>query len=148
MIYIASDHGGFRLKEKIREYLQNKGENIIDLGPHRYSPKDDFPDYAIPLAEEVAKDPKNRGVLLCRNGAGVEIAANKVNGIRAVVSWDPKHAASTRHDDNTNVLALPADFLNEEKAKEVLDAWLAASFAGEERFERRLGEIEDFEEKN
>lgn len=146
MIYIASDHGGFQLKEKLKKYLQNKGEKLVDLGPQRFSPKDDFPDYAIPLAEEVVKDPKNLGILLCRNGAGVEVAANKVAGARAVISWDPKHAASTRADDNANILALPADYLDEQKAIEVLKSWLATPFSKEERFERRLEKIEKEEE--
>src|SRR3990167_990809 len=145
MIYIASDHGGFKLKEKIEEHLHSKGLQVQDLGPDRLDPTDDFPDFAIPVAKKVAENQGSLGVLLCRNGVGVEVAANKINGVRAALSWDPRHAASSRHDDNSNVLALPADYLDEKKAVEVLDAWLSTPYSKEVRFERRIKKIEEEE---
>lgn len=141
-IFLASDHGGFELKEKIKEHLSNSGKEVIDLGPEKLDPGDDFPDYAIPLAEKVAESQDNLGILLCRNGAGVEVAANKVDGVRAALSWEPKHAASTRADDNSNVLALPADYLSDSVAFKTVDAWLSTPYTKEERFERRLEKIE------
>lgn len=146
-IYLASDHGGFDLKEKIQEHLIASGKEVVDLGPENLNPDDDFPDFAIPLAEKVAENQDNLGILLCRNGAGVEVAANKVDGVRAVLSWDPKHAASTRADDNANVLALPADYIDSQKAFEVVDTWLATPYKEEERFERRLEKIEKEEDE-
>jgi len=146
MIYLASDHGGFKLKEVIEKHLRDKGGDVIDLGPNKLDPTDDFPDFVIPLAHKVAENPENLGIVLCRNGVGVEVAANKVDGIRAALSWDPKHAASTRADDNSNVLALPADYLDEKKALDVLEAWLSTTYAGEERFDRRLDKIKKEEE--
>lgn len=146
MIYLASDHGGFKLKEAIEKHLRDKGKDVVDFGPDKLDPTDDFPDFVIPLAHKVAENPANLGIVLCRNGVGVEVAANKVDGVRAALSWDPKHAASTRVDDNSNVLALPADYLEEKKALEVLDAWLSVSYAGEERFDRRLDKIKKEEE--
>jgi ribose 5-phosphate isomerase B len=146
MIYLSSDHGGFELKQKIKEYLVDRGKEVTDLGPDKLDPNDDFPDFAIPLAEKVAKGEGNLGIVLCRNGAGVEVAANKVDGVRAVLSWDPRHAASTRADDNANVLALPADYLDSQKAFEVVDAWLSTPYNKEERFERRLKKIEEEED--
>lgn len=148
MIYLASDHGGFKLKEKIEEHLLSSGKEVVDLGPKKLDPEDDFPDFAIPLAEKVAEDENNLGIVLCRNGAGVEVAANKVDGVRAVLSWEPKHAASTREDDNANVLALPADYLDEQKAFEVVDTWLSTSYKKAERFDRRLKKIESEEDAN
>ena len=148
MIYLASDHGGFKLKEAIEKHLREKGEDVVDLGPEKLDPTDDFPDFVIPLAKKVAEDPKNLGVALCRNGVGVEVAANKIDGVRAALSWDPKHAASSRRDDNSNVLALPADYLDEKKAIEVLEAWLSTPYAKEPRFERRLKKIEKEEREN
>jgi len=145
MIYIASDHGGFKLKEKIEEHLHSKGLQVQDLGPDRLDPTDDFPDFAVPVAKKVAENQGSLGVLLCRNGVGVEVAANKINGVRAALSWDPRHAASSRHDDNSNVLALPADYLDEKKAVEVLDAWLSTPYSKEARFERRIKKIEEEE---
>src|SRR3990167_6118556 len=148
MIYIASDHGGFKLKEKIEEYLKDKGLEVMDLGPQKLNPTDDFPDFVIPLAKKVAENKENLGIALCRNGVGVEVAANKIDGVRAALSWDPKHAASSRRDDNSNVLALPADYLDEKKAIEVLEAWLSTPYAKEPRFERRLKKIEKEEREN
>ena len=145
MIYIASDHGGFKLKEKIEEHLHSKGLQVQDLGPDRLDPTDDFPDFAVPVAKKVAENQGSLGVLLCRNGVGVEVAANKINGVRAALSWDPRHAASSRHDDNSNVLALPADYLDEKKAVEVLDAWLSTPYSKEARFERRIKKKEEEE---
>src|SRR3990167_8197237 len=148
MIYLASDHGGFKLKEAIEKYLRNKGQEVIDIGPQKLDPTDDFPDFVIPLAKKVAEDPENLGVALCRNGVGVEVSANKIDGVRAALSWDPRHAASSRRDDNSNVLALPADYLDQKKAIEVLEAWLSTPYAREPRFERRLKKIEKEEREN
>ena len=148
MIYLASDHGGYKLKEAIEKHLKEKGVEVIDVGPEKLDPTDDFPDFVIPLAKKVAEDPKNLGVVLCRNGVGVEVAANKIDGVRAALSWEPKHAASSRRDDNSNVLALPADYLDQKKAIEVLEAWLSTPYAREPRFERRLKKIEKEENEN
>ena len=148
MIYLASDHGGFKLKEAIEKYLRNKGQEVIDIGPQKLDPTDDFPDFVIPLAKKVAESSENLGVALCRNGVGVEVSANKIDGVRAALSWDPKHAASSRRDDNSNVLALPADYLDQKKAIEVLEAWLSTPYAREPRFERRLKKIEKEENEN
>ncbi|MCH7541639.1 RpiB/LacA/LacB family sugar-phosphate isomerase [Patescibacteria group bacterium] len=148
MIYLASDHGGYKLKEVIEKYLKEKGEEVVDVGAEKLDPTDDFTDFVIPLAKKVAENPKNLGVALCRNGVGVEVAANKIDGIRAALSWDPKHAASSRHDDNSNVLALPADYLNDKKAIRVLESWLSTPYAKAPRFERRLKKIEKEEREN
>lgn len=147
-IYLASDHGGFKFKEIIEEYLKDRGFDVIDLGPEKLDPEDDFPDFAIPLAKKVSENENNLGILLCRNGVGVEVAANKIDGVRAALSWEPKHAASSRRDDNSNVLALPADYLSEKKVIEVLESWLSASYAKKPRFERRLKKIEEEEREN
>ena len=121
---------------------------MVDLGPEKLDPEDDFPDFAIPLAKKVSENENNLGILLCRNGVGVEVAANKIDGVRAALSWDPKHAASSRRDDNSNVLALPADYLSEKKVIEVLESWLSASYEKKPRFERRLKKIEEEEREN
>lgn len=147
-IYLASDHGGFKFKEIIEDYLKAKGFDVVDLGPEKLDPEDDFPDFAIPLAKKVSENENNLGILLCRNGVGVEVAANKIDGVRAALSWDPKHAASSRRDDNSNVLALPADYLSEKKVIEVLESWLSVSYEKKPRFERRLKKIEEEEREN
>jgi RpiB/LacA/LacB family sugar-phosphate isomerase len=148
MVYISSDHGGFALKEELKKYFAEKGTPLVDLGPEKLDPTDDFPDFAIPLAERVAENPENLGIVLCRNGVGVEVTANKIDGVRAALSWDPKHAASSRRDDNSNVLALPADYLDSKKAIEIVEAWLSTPYAKEPRFERRLRKIEEEEDES
>jgi ribose 5-phosphate isomerase B len=138
MIFIASDHGGFELKNKIINHLEYKGLSCKDLGPYELHPEDDYPDYVKPLVNKVLVKPDNRGVLLCRNGVGVCMLANKFKGIRAVLSWNTKHAASSRNDDNTNVLCLPVDYIFEEEAINTVDVWLNTPFGNAPRYLRRL----------
>lgn len=144
-VYLSSDHGGFELKNELTTYLQQLGYEIEDFGPQQLQPQDDFPLYTTPLAQRVAVEPNSKGIIICRNGVGVAIAANKIKGIRCALSWDPKHAASTRSDDNTNVLALPADYITDEEAKQIAKVWLSTPFSSEERFARRIKEIEELE---
>ena len=142
-IYIGSDHGGFKLKKELISYLQKKF-TIIDVGPHTLNPQDDYPDYVIPLAEKVSKS-RNLGIVICRNGQGVCIAANKVKGIRAVTGFSQKEAKKTRLDDNANVLALPADYLTQKEAKKIVMVWLKTSFSNATRHKRRLKKISKYE---
>jgi len=86
------------------------------------------------------------GVLICANGVGISIAANKFDGIRAALSWNPKHAASSRNDDGTNILVLPADYVTKEEALEILQTWLSTNFSGEDRHIRRIQKISELEE--
>jgi ribose 5-phosphate isomerase B len=138
MIFIASDHGGFGLKDKIISHLEFEEVPCKDLGPYELDPEDDYSDYVKPLVDKVLIKPDNRGILLCRNGVGMCMLANKFKGIRAALSWNTKHAASSRHDDNTNVLCLPVDYIFEEEAINTVDAWLNTPFSKEVRFARRL----------
>lgn len=146
MLYLASDHGGFKLKERIEKHLKEKGYDVVDLGPEKLDPGDDFPDFVVPLAHKVAENPENKGIALCRNGVGVEVTANKVHGVRAALSWNPKHAASSRRDDDSNVLALPADYIDQKKVVEIVETWLSTPYAKQQRFERRLKKIKKEEE--
>ncbi|HSX39299.1 MAG TPA: RpiB/LacA/LacB family sugar-phosphate isomerase [Candidatus Saccharimonadales bacterium] len=145
MIYISSDHGGFDLKNALVNFLNTKNMKVVDLGPQTLVPDDDFPDYTVPLVRKVSENPDNKGILICRNGVGVSIMANRFDGIRAVLSFDPKQAASSRNDDDTNVLALPADYIDSEKAKQIVQTWLTTNFSGESRFKRRLNKIKQIE---
>lgn len=148
-VYIASDHGGFVLKNALVKYLSQLGFEVSDLGPASLDPKDDYSMYATTLARAVAGEPNSKGILLCRNGVGVSITANKIKGVRCALSWDEKHAKSARNDDAANILALPADYLNEEKAKRIVDVFLATPFdSSQERFNRRLSQIAELEKVN
>lgn len=148
MLYIASDHGGFKLKNLIVEHLEERGEEVEDLGPHKMDADDDYPDYAAPLAERVAEDDDARGILICRNGIGVCIVANKYKGIRAGIGYSESAAESQREDDDTNVLCLPADEIDDEQAIDIVESWIRTSFSNAERHVRRLAKVGQIEEEN
>lgn len=143
-IFIASDHGGYRLKKRLVRYIQNELElPVRDLGPASYEHDDDYPDYAIPLAKKVAKTKNGRGILICKNGIGVCVAANKVRGIRAGLAYNLSSAETMRSDDDTNVLCLAAKLGSEEHAMAMVKRWLETKFSGEERHIRRLKKLKN-----
>lgn len=144
MIYIGADHGGFTQKEKLIEYLRGRGYKIEDMGTDSEEPVD-YPLIAARAAKKMLEDPNNRGILLCRNGAGMCIAANKIKGVRAAQAWSADIARTARSDDNANILCLAADFMSPEEAQEVAQKFLDTSFAGHERYKRRINQIEQIE---
>ena len=146
MIYIASDHGGFDLKERIIDFLKQNGYEVEDRGAFVFDPADDYSDFTIPALKELEKDPNGKAILLCRNGVGVSILANKFKDVRAALSWNKVHARTSRNDDNSNVLALPADFISEKDAFDIVETWLNTPFSNTERHIRRLGKIGNLEE--
>lgn len=145
MLYITSDHAGFKLKNEIVTYLTRMGLNVNDMGPQEYDETDDYPDYVIPTMQEIQKNPNALAIVICKNGVGVSVVANKFAGIRCALSWDGKHAGSSRVDDNANVLALPAAYLTREQALDVVHGWLEKDFSGEARHVRRLQKIAELE---
>lgn len=144
MIYLASDHGGYDVKEKVKALLDHHGVAWQDLGPYRRQADDDYPDYILPLAELVAEQ-NGRGIIACRNGQGAAIAANKVGGIRAAVCWNAACAKTSRADDDANILSLPADYLSDEAMKQVVTAWLETPFSADARHIRRLQKVVQYE---
>jgi len=144
-IYIASDHGGFLIKKKLVSFLKLKGWTVEDVGPFALDPEDDYPDYAIPMAQKVAGDKNSLGIVSCRNGQGVCIASNKVKGIRAVTGFSSQQAETTRKDDNANILCLPADYLSESEIKNIVSAWLGTDFSNAARHNRRLRKVSALE---
>jgi ribose 5-phosphate isomerase B len=149
MIYIASDHRGFKLKEVIEKYLSENGYTVSDLGNDHYDKTDDYPEFASRVAKKVSADPKNsKGIVLCGSGIGVDIVANKFDGVRSALVSSSEQAIASRRDDDTNVLALAADYFSPDEVKELAKIWLETSFSGNDRYKRRLGEIEELEEDN
>jgi ribose 5-phosphate isomerase B len=143
MLYIASDHGGYKLKKRLVRYFQNElNIEVEDMGPHEFDEEDDYPDYAIPLAKKVAET-NGRGILICKNGIGVCIASNKVKNIRAGIGYSIKAAETMMQDDNTNILCLAADHGSEDHAMTVAKKWLETKFSEEERHVRRLKKVAD-----
>jgi ribose 5-phosphate isomerase B len=145
-VIIASDHAGVKLKERIKQYLKRKKIEYTDLGTDS-SDSVDYPDYAIKVAEKIAKDKNLRGILVCGTGTGMTIAANKVNGVRAVAAYDPYSAKMSRIDNDSNVLGLRGRFFPFERVKKIIHVWLNTPFSGEERHKRRIKKIADYERK-
>ena len=144
-IAIGSDHAGFKLKEEIKKFLKEKGIEVVDFGTHSED-RVDYPDYAIPLAESVARGEEDFGILICGTGIGMSIAANKVKGIRASLVSDVYSAHSAREHNNANILCMGGRVLGVELAKDITNAWLNASFMGG-RHERRINKISEYEQK-
>ena len=140
-IYIGGDHRGFHLKEKLSVWLREQGHDVHDCGNVNYDPEDDFPDFTFAVADQVAKDPGSRGVVLCGSGGGVNIAANKVKGIRCTTAVHVADVKHNRQADDINVLALSADYTDFDEAKELLNAYLLVEFEAQERHVRRLNKI-------
>lgn len=140
-IYLGADHGGFKLKEEIKEWLLDDNE-VVDLGANKLDEDDDFIEPAAAVAEALEIDGEARGILLCRNGVGVAIVANRYGGVRCALGFDQGQAEKARADDDVNCLSLPADYLNSEKAKNIVLTFLKTEFSGEERYRRRLVKLE------
>ncbi len=156
MIYIGSDHRGYKLKEALKVYLQELGYDFEDSGAKELIPDDDYPDYALVVAKKVARlaqaraeraenPDENRGILICGSGVGVDIVANKIRNIRSALCFDVKQAQMSRSDDNANILSLPADYISEDLAKEIMKIWLETPFSGLERHARRINKIKEIE---
>ena len=144
-IVIASDHGGFALKEKLKPYLERMGLKVKDLGtcsPQRC----DFPKFAFALAKEISSGRYKMGVLICRSGIGNSIVANRVPGVRAALCHNVRVAKLSREHNDSNVLALGADFVNAALAKKILKAWLSTKFLGG-RYKTRLNQIKIIEKQ-
>ena len=144
-IALAGDHAGLDLKNEVKGWLREEGYEVVDLGAHSYDPDDDYPDFAGPLADAVASGQAERGVLVCGSGVGASIAANKVPGVRAGLCHDTYSAHQGVGHDDMNVLCLGARVIGTELARELLTAFLAARFTGEERHVRRLGKLKAIE---
>lgn len=142
MIYICSDHGGLKLKDQIIKYLKSKNIGVEDLGPYTLDPTDDFTIYVKQTVNKVLENKRNKGIVICKNGVGVSIMANRYKGIRAGLTWDVTHAASAVNDDNINVLALPAEYINEQRAYMLVDTWLNTKAGTDERYLRRQKQLD------
>ncbi len=143
-IFIGADHAGFELKEKIKIWLNKQNIKFEDVGNLVYDKNDDYPDYAFPLAEKVAKE-KTKGILLCGSAEGVCIAANKVKGIRAVNPSTVKLTKLSREHNDANVLCLSGWFSDIAVAKKMILTFLNTSLSKEVRHQRRVKKIKKYE---
>lgn len=144
-VYIGADHRGFLLKEQLKEYIVLLGHEVIDCGATTQDPRDDFVDYAKQVGEQVGQDPKSRGIVICGSGAGMCIVTNKFSGVRCVLATTEGLVKAARRDNDVNILALGADFVDSTQAQVLITAFLETPFASEERFIRRLNKIKELE---
>ena len=144
-IAVGADHAGYPLNERVMDELRNAGHELIDFGTHDASIPDDYPDYARLIGEAVQNGAAEIGILVCGSGVGAAVAANKMRGIRAALCGDTYSARQSREHDDCNVLCLGARVVGVELALEIVRAFVAARFSGEERHRRRLAKIEAME---
>lgn len=147
-IYLGADHRGYVLKEKVARWLFEWKYEFQDLGAENLDLNDDYTKYAEEVASLVASNKQSLGILLCGSGVGVDVVANKFDGVRSSIGKNTAQVTAGRNDDDMNILVLAADYTNETEAKEMLKAFLETKFDGKARHERRLDEIEKIEANN
>ncbi len=128
-LYVGSDHAGFALKEQVREHLEQEGHEVVDVGTHSEESVD-YPDYARQVGEAVAAGDAEYGILVCGSGLGMEIAANKVDGVRAVQVMDTEMAKMSRMHNDANVVTLAGRYIEPATADAIVDTFLATAFEG------------------
>ena len=145
-IHIGSDHAGLEFKGKIISHLESQGHEVTDHGPHTFDPLDDYPIFCIPAAIATAADVGSLGIVLGGSGNGEQIAANKVKGIRAALVWNETTAIAAREHNDANVIAIGGRMHTQDQALALVDLFIATPFTHEERHERRIDLITNFEE--
>lgn len=148
MIYIGADHRGFELKEYLRNHLIAEAVSLVDVGASTYDSGDDYVDFAKKVVEGVLTEPGNMGILICGSGVGVDIVANKFDGIRCALVEDVDKAKMSREHEDVNMIALSADTTRNEDALSIVKVFMETKFSGEARHERRIDKIADIEESN
>lgn len=144
-VYISSDHGGFEYKEEIEKALLEEGYDVEDCGNKVVDESDDYPDFVIPMAKKVVNDEGSFGVALGRSGNGEQIAANKVTGIRASLCLNERMVRFARGDNNANIIAIGADYINLETAISLVKLFVETPFSDKERHLRRVEKITNYE---
>jgi ribose 5-phosphate isomerase B len=144
-IGIATDHGGFGLKEELLNQLRDAGPEVVDFGAHSLNPNDDYPDFVIPLARAVVAGEVERGVAICGSGVGAAVCANKVAGIRAAIIHDHFSARQGVEDDHMNIICMGGRTVGPAVAWDLVQTFLAAEYSQVERHLRRLAKVASLE---
>lgn len=144
-IYLGADHAGFEMKNIISAHLEAAGHEVIDCGAHTYDPADDYPAFCIEAASRTVNDPGSLGIVLGGSGNGEQMAANKVKGVRAALAYNPEIARLTREHNDANILSLGGRMQSLEEAWEMVEAFLNTPFSGEERHQRRIDMLSEYE---
>lgn len=141
MIYLVADHGGYKKKQIIREWLKGRGHRIRDLGPTALNPQDDYPILASALARKIQADPKSFGIAICRTGIGMNIVANKFRGIRSMQAESAAAVKQARRDEDVNVITLAGDRQTVSRMKQLITAAISTRYQAAPRRRRRLAQI-------
>jgi len=142
---IATDHGGFGLKEELVARIRAAGHEIVDFGAHSLNPDDDYPDFVVPLGQAVVAGKVDRGVAICGSGVGASVCANKVEGVRACLIHDHFSAKQGVEDDHMNILCMGGRTVGPAVAWDLVQTFLAAQFSNASRHLRRLGKVASLE---
>ena len=142
-IYLGSDHRGFKLKEKIKEWLIKENYQVQDLGNNTYDENDDYVDFAKTVADQITKNSADRGIVFCGSGVGVDITVNRYPEVRSGFILNKDQIEIATRDDHINILSVAADFINEEELKKIISVWLKTNFSQEERHLRRLQKMKN-----
>jgi ribose 5-phosphate isomerase B len=157
-ILISSDHAGFELKKVLAPFIRELGFEVKDMGAFEFDAEDDYPDFVMPLAEEISAASEHnsdlKGIVIGGSGQGEAISANRFKGVRAVVfngqyrpddgRYIPHEIVTSREHNDANILSLGARFLSVEDAKNAVEVWLSTSFSGDERHVRRIKKIDEY----
>ncbi|MCA9369070.1 RpiB/LacA/LacB family sugar-phosphate isomerase [Candidatus Woesebacteria bacterium] len=145
-VHLATDHRGFELKEVLKRSIEELGSTVIDHGNTEYDATDDYPDFASTAVRAVvAEGGDARGIVLCGSGVGVSVVANKIRGARCVLGFDAEQVEHARQSDDCTILALPADYLSESTALELVRIFLETQYDGDESDRRRLQKVSALE---
>jgi len=139
---LATDHGGFELKEELAAQLKMAGHEVIDFGAHELNPGDDYPDYVTPLARAVATGEVERGIAICGSGVGASVCANKTEGVRACLIHDHFSARQGVEDDHMNILCMGGRTVGSSVAWDLVETFLNTSYSQEPRHLRRLAKVD------
>lgn len=144
-VHIGGDHAAFELHQELLSFLEAEGHEVVDHGPFEYDAVDDYPVFVLRAAEGVAANPGSRGIVLGGSGNGEQMAANKVEGIRAALCYNPELAQLAREHNDAQVISIGGRMQSVEEAKEMVRVFLGTDFTGEERHQRRIDMVTRYE---
>ncbi|MFI6266262.1 ribose-5-phosphate isomerase [Micromonospora sp. NPDC051006] len=145
-VYLGSDHAGYELKVHLANYLAKQGYEVVDVGPHGFDPDDDYPTFCLHTGDRVVADAGSLGVVIGGSGNGEQIAANKIEGVRAALAWNIETAQLSRQHNDANIVAVGARQHTLDEATGIVEAFLDTPFSGNERHARRIAQVAAYEQ--
>lgn len=146
-VYLGADHRGFEAKEAVKKWLKEEGYDLIDVGAYGFDPEDDYPDYAMKVAQGIIGNDGSRGVVFCGSGHGMDMVLNKYRGVRSIIGFNEDVVVQGREHEDANALSLPTDWLDEQQAIKRTRLFLTTKFPGEMKRKRRLQKMESIGER-